>query len=351
MIAWLAFAVLAHAKGQSFAPTEGDFTVHDYHFADGESLPEVRLHYTTLGQPVRDASGKVTNAVLIMHGTGGSGHQFLTPIFSGVLFGKDQPLSASKFFIILPDAIGHGRSSKPSDGLHAKFPHYGYHDIVDLQHRMLTEGLGVNHLRLVMGTSMGGMQTWMWGEEYPDFMDALMPLASLPVEIAGRNRMTRRMIIDAIKTDPEWRSGEYTTQPHGLAAALDVLTIMSSSPLQMMKQFPTREAADAALERSIASRMRTTDANDLLYQVAASEDYNPEPDLGKIQAPLFAVNSADDFINPPELGILEREIKHVKHGGFVVLPITDKTRGHGTHTVAAIWKGYLQKLLDSTRQR
>jgi homoserine O-acetyltransferase len=290
----------------------------------------------------------VTNAVLIMHGTGGSGHQFMTPIFSGELFGPGQPLDASKYFIILPDALGHGKSSKPSDGLHAKFPHYGYRDIVKLDYRLLTEHLGVNHLRLVMGTSMGGMQSWVWGETYPDFMDALMPLASLPVEIAGRNRMTRRMIVDDIKTDPEWKDGEYTTQPHGLGAALDILTIMSSSPLQMMKQAPTREAADSALERSRAARMNTTDANDLLYQVSASEDYNPDPNLDKIQAPLVAINSADDFINPPELGIMEREIKKVKNGKFILLPITDKTRGHGTHTVAAIWKGYLEELLKQT---
>ncbi len=327
------------------APTESDFVVQDFRLADGEFLPEVRLHCTTFGRPVTNSGGKVSNAVLIMHGTGGSGRQFLTPIFSHVLFGAGQPLDVSKYFVILPDALGHGKSSKPSDGLHAKFPHYGYRDIVTLQHKLIADCLHVNHLRLVMGTSMGGMQTWLWGETYPGFMDALMPLASLPVEIAGRNRMTRRMIIDAIKTDPEWHNGEYKQPPHGLAAALDILTIMSSSPLQMMKQAPTREAADAMLERSIQARMSSTDANDCLYQVAASEDYNPDPDLGKIEAPLLAVNSADDFINPPELKIMEREIKKVKKGRFILLPITDKTRGHGTHTVASIWKGYLQDLL------
>lgn len=343
MLASLALSVLMSAH--QGAPTESDFAVENFTLADGEHLDKVNLHATTFGQPQKDASGKVTNAVLIMHGTGGAGHQFITPIFSGELFGPGQILDASTHFIILPDALGHGKSSKPSDGLHAKFPHYGYGDIVKLDYRLLTEHFGVNHLRLVMGTSMGGMQTWVWGETYPDFMDALMPLASLPVEIAGRNRMTRRMIIDDIKTDPEWKAGEYTTQPHGLGAALDILTLMSSSPLQMMKQAPTREAADRALERSRAARMRATDANDLLYQVAASEDYNPEPNLDKIRAPLFAINSADDFINPPELGIMQREIKKVKNGKFILLPITDKTRGHGTHTVAAIWKGYLAELL------
>src|SRR5579863_9657267 len=276
-------------------PTETDFAVTDFTFADGEHLDTLNLHATTLGQPVKDANGRVTNAVLIMHGTGGSGHQCITPIFCGELFGPGQILDASKYFVILPDALGHGKSSKPSDGLHAKFPHYGYRDIVKLDYRLLTEHLGVNHLRLVMGTSMGGMQSWVWGETYPDFMDALMPLASLPVEIAGRNRMTRRMIIDDIKTDPEWNNGEYTIQPHGLGAALDILTIMSSSPLQMMKHAPTRDAADQSLERSRSARLKTTDANDLLYQVSASEDYNPDPDLEKIQAALLAINSADDF--------------------------------------------------------
>jgi len=343
MLASLALTLLMSAH--QGAPTEFDFVIDDFVLADGEAFDKLHLHATTFGQPQKDAHGKVTNAVLIMHGTGGSGQQFITPIFSGELFGPGQILDASKYFIILPDALGHGKSSKPSDGLHAKFPHYGYRDIVKLDYRLLTEHFGVNHLRLVMGTSMGGMQTWVWGETYPGFMDALMPLASLPVEIAGRNRMTRRMIIDDIKTDPEWNGGEYSTQPHGLGAALDILTIMSSSALQMMKQAPTREEADRALERSRAARMRATDANDLLYQVAASEDYNPDPNLDKIQVPLVAINSADDFINPPELRIMEREIKKVKRGRFILLPITDKTRGHGTHTVAAIWKGYLADLL------
>jgi homoserine O-acetyltransferase len=338
------------SQTQSFTPYETDFTIRDFKFASGETLPELRLHATTIGQPVKDASGKVANAVLVMHGTGGTGHQFLTPIFSGVLFKPGGLLDASKYFIILPDAVGHGGSTKPSDGLKAKFPHYGYKDIVKLQYRLITEHLGVNHLRLVMGTSMGGMQTWVWGETYPDFMDALMPLASLPVQIAGRNRMTRKMIIDDITTDPEWMNGEYKTQPHGLNAALDILTIMGSSAQQMMKQAPTRDQADAVLERSRASRFRTTDANDTLYQVSSSFDYDPQPDLGKIQAPLTAVNSADDFINPPELGILEREIQHVKNGKAIVLPISDKTHGHGTHTYAAVWQEHLAELLERSKR-
>jgi homoserine O-acetyltransferase len=233
----LFIATVALATAQSFTPAETDYVVHDFKFTDGESLPEINVHATTIGRPVKDAAGRVTNAVLIMHGTGGSGHQFLTPIFSGVLFVPGGLLDASKYFIILPDALGHGHSSKPSDGLHAKFPHFGYRDIVQLQYRLVTEGLGVNHLRLVMGTSMGGMQTWLWGETYPDFMDALMPLASLPVQIAGRNRMTRKMIIDDITTDPEWENGEYKTQPHGLGAAPP--TRFWNGPVKPVSAVPT----------------------------------------------------------------------------------------------------------------
>lgn len=334
------------ALAQVPTPTETDFVVHNFKFSDGETLADVNLHATTLGTPLKDANGRVTNAVLIMHGTGGSGHQFLNRVFAGVLFVPGGLLDASKYYIILPDAVGHGKSSKPSDGLHARFPKYGYHDIVQLQYRLITEHLGVNHLRLVMGTSMGGMQTWMWGETYPDFMDALMPLASLPVQIAGRNRMTRKMIIDDITTDPGYNNGDYTTQPHGLGAAQDILTIMGSSAWQMMKAAPTRDEADAMLERSRSAALRHLDANDLLYQVSASFDYDPSADLDKIRAPLIAVNSADDFINPPELGILEREIKKVKNGKAVVLPISDRTHGHGTHTYAAVWQQYLRLLLD-----
>ncbi|HLK16477.1 MAG TPA: alpha/beta fold hydrolase [Fimbriimonadaceae bacterium] len=340
--------VMAAQRNSLPKPAETDFTIENYTFASGEKLDKLNLHAYTYGTPQKDGSGKTTNAVLIMHGTGGSGKQFQVPVFAGQLFGPGQPLDVTKFFVILPDALGHGMSSKPSDGLHAKFPHYGYDDIVKLDYRLITEHLGVNHLRLVMGTSMGGMQSWVWGETYPDFMDALMPLASLPVEIAGRNRMTRRMIVDAIKTDPEWKDGEYTTQPHGLAHALDILTLMGSSPLQMMRQAPTRVAADQVLEDGRAARLKTTDANDLLYQVSASEDYDPSAKLDQIKAPLVAINSADDFINPPELGIMEREIAKVKGGKFILLPITDKTRGHGTHTIAAIWKQYLVDLLNAT---
>jgi homoserine O-acetyltransferase len=329
-------------------PTEGDFIIRDFKFTSGETLPELRLHYRTLGNPVKDAQGKTTNAVLIMHGTTGSGTQFIRPEFAGELFGKDQPLDATKFFIILPDGIGHGKSSKPSDGLHAKFPHYGYLDMVEAQYRLLTEGLGVNHARLVMGTSMGGMHTWLWGELHPDFMDALMPLASLPTQISGRNRAWRRIVMDAIRNDPAWNAGEYKTQPPSLHTAAEMLWFMSSNPVLRQKDAPMLAKTDEVLDKFVEQIVKTDDANDVLYALEASHDYDPGPNLEKIHAPLLAINSADDLINPPELGILEREIKRVPHGRAVVIPLSDKTRGHGSHTVAALWKDQLVKLLKET---
>jgi homoserine O-acetyltransferase/O-succinyltransferase len=339
------FATVIARAADYPAPAPGNFVVKDFTFKSGERLAEVKLHYYTLGTPQKDASGKVRNAVLILHGTGGSGRQFLSSNFGGVVFGPGQLLDATKYFIILPDNVGHGESSKPSDGMRMRFPHYEYDDMIELQYRLLTQGLGVNHLRLVMGTSMGGMHTWLWAEQHPDFIDAAMPLASLPVEIAGRNRMTRRMIIDAIRTSPDWNNGEYKEQPHGLAAALDVLLMMGSAPLRMQKELPTREQADKFLEDFIAARMKTTDANDMIYYFDASRNYNPEPQLEKITAPLTAVNSADDQINPPELKILDRDIQRVKQGKYVLLPITEQTRGHGTHTWPAIWGNHLEELL------
>ena len=332
------------------APAQGDYVVRDFRFASGEKLPELRLHYRTLGAPQRDAQGVVRNAVLIMHGTGGSGAQFIRPEFAGALFGPGQALDASRYFIILPDGIGHGQSSKPSDGLHAAFPRYGYIDMVEAQHRLVTDGLGVDHLRLVMGTSMGGMQTWLWGERYPDFMDALMPLASLPTQISGRNRVWRRVIIDAIRLDPEWRGGNYASQPPSLRTALAMLHFMSSNPPLRQEQMPTLAKSDNVLDSAVESWMKTSDANDTLYQFEASRDYDPGPGLEKIRAPLMAINSADDLINPPELGILESEIKRVPKGNgrAIILPLTPETRGHGTHTVAAVWKQYLEELLASS---
>jgi homoserine O-acetyltransferase len=332
------------------APTEADYTIQDFKFASGETLPELRLHYRTLGKPQRDAQGKTMNAVLIMHGTTGSGAQFIRPEFAGQLFGKDQPLDATKFFIVLPDAVGHGKSSKPSDGMHAKFPRYGYVDMVNAQYRLLTEVLLVDHARLVMGTSMGGMHTWLWGELHPDFMDALMPLASLPTQISGRNRAWRRMVIDAIRNDPAWEGGEYKTQPPSLRTAAEMLWFMSSNPVLRQKDAPTLAKTDEALDKFIEQIVKTDDANDVLYALEASHDYDPGPNLEKIQAPLLAINFADDLINPPDLGILEREVKRLPHGRAIVVPFSDKTRGHGSHTVAPLWKDQLADLLKETEK-
>jgi homoserine O-acetyltransferase len=330
------------------APTEGDYTIRNFKFTSGETLPELRLHYRTLGRPQRDAQGKTTNAVLIMHGTTGSGAQFIRPEFAGELFGVGQPLDARKFFIVLPDGVGHGKSSKPSDGMHAKFPRYGYVDMIEAQYRLLTEGLGVNHARLVMGTSMGGMHTWLWGELHPDFMDSLMPLASLPTQISGRNRAWRRIVIDAIRNDPAWNGGEYKTQPPSLRTAAEILWFMSSNPVLRQKEAPTLAKTDEVLDKFVDGIVKADDANDVLYALEASRDYDPGPNLEKILAPLLAINSADDLINPPELGILEREIKRVPRGRAIVIAMSDKTRGHGSHTMAALWKDELLKLLKET---
>ena len=334
------------------APKEGDFVVRNFHFKDGESLPELRLHYATLGAPARDAGGVVSNAVLIMHGTTGSWKQFTSPQFADVLFGPGQLLDASRYYIVLTDAIGHGGSSKPSDSLKARFPHYDYDDMVAAQHQLLTEGLGVNHLRLVMGTSMGCMHSWVWGETYPDFMDALMPLACLPVQIAGRNRVWRRAVMDSIRLDPAWNQGDYTQEPvQGLRSALYLLLIAGSAPVLWQKNYPTRDQADTFLENYVRTRLPGYDADDVLCAVDASRNYDPSPGLEKIKAPVMFVNSADDFINPPELGIAEREIKRVPRGKFVLLPISDQTRGHGTHTVASVWQQYLRELLEESAHR
>lgn len=335
---------------QKFAPREADYVAHNFHFKSGETLAELRLHYLTLGKPERDGAGKVTNAVLILHGTGGSGHQFLSPQFADVLFGPGQLLDANRYFIILPDNIGHGKSSKPSDGMRAHFPQYDYDDMVAAQHELLEKGLGVSHLRLLMGTSMGCMHSWVWGETYPEFMDAMMPLACLPVQIAGRNRLWREMVIQGIRQDPEWKSGDYETEPRGaLQISADFLVIAGSAPLLMQKNLSTREEADKYLDESMKRITPTLDANDLLYAVNASRNYDPSAKLETIKAPVMFVNSADDFINPPELGIAEREIKRVPHGKFVLIPTSDQTHGHGTHTWAAIWQQYLKELLDQSK--
>jgi len=329
----------------STTPVVGDYVIKGFTFTSGETLPELRIHYITFGKPVKDARGMVRNAVLIGHGTGGSADGFLRPQFAGQLFGPAQPLDATKYFIVMSDGIGHGKSSKPSDGLHAHFPHYGYTDMVTAQFRLLTEGLGVNHARLIMGTSMGGMHTWVWGEQHPDFMDALMPLASLPAQVAGRNRAWRLLGIEAIRNDPEWHGGDYQKQPAAFKTVAGMLWFVSSNPVVRQHQAPTLAQADQALDDYVADFVKTNDANDIMYALDASHDYDPGPLLEKIQVPLLAVNSADDLINPPELGILEREIKRVQHGRAVVIPLSDRTAGHQTHSQPAIWKGELERLL------
>jgi homoserine O-acetyltransferase len=343
-------AGLSSAAAVNPAPFNGNFVLTNFHFTSGESLPEVKIHYLTLGTPSRNDKGTVTNAVLLLHGTMGSGNDFLQRDFAGALFGPGQPLDSSHYYLILPDNLGHGQSTKPSDGLHAKLPNYGYRDMVQAQYRLVTEGLSVDHLRLVLGASMGGMHTWMWGETYPEFMDALMPLASLPNQMSGRNRIWRRIIIDAIRNDPDWQDGDYQKQPRGLRLALEVSFLMGESPVLRQKAAPTLAQADQLLENSVNTSLKTADANNLLYAYEASHDYDPGPDLDKIQAPLVAVNSADDLINPPELGILEVGIKQVPHGRAVVLLPNDRTRGHATYSTADLWQTQLAALLKESER-
>jgi homoserine O-acetyltransferase/O-succinyltransferase len=331
----LVLLLVAAAQGDT-----GSFVLTNFRFASGDVLPELRLHYRTLGQPRRDATNVVRNAVLILHGTGGSGRQFLSPLFAGELYGLGQPLDTTTHYLILPDNIGHGRSFKPSDGLHARFPRYRYGDMVAAQYRLVRDGLHVNHLLLVMGTSMGCMHSWLWAERYGDVMDGVVPLACLPTQIAGRNRMWRRMLSADIRSDPDWQHGEYTSEPRSLRAALELLFLVGSSPRQLQRTAPTRDSADAYVTRWLEARLAEADANDLLYQVEASEDYDPSPDLEHVTVPVLAINSADDFINPPELGLMERLIGRVQRGRYVLIPVSDTTRGHGTHTVAAAWKAY-----------
>lgn len=303
------------------------------------------MHYFTLGKAGRDASGRINNAVLLLHGTGGRGANFLVDGFAGELFGAGQPLDANRWFIVVPDNIGHGRSSKPSDGLRAKFPHYGYQDMVTAQHRLLTEVLGIDHLRLILGTSMGGMHGWLWAVTYPDFMDAMLPMVCLPAQVSGRNRMERRLIVDAIRNDQEWNGGAYQAQPQGLATALRMIVITAGSARQYYVEAPTPEATDRLLERGVRQRMQNADANDLLYAWEASRDYDPAPGLERIRAAVTAVNFADDARNPPELGILEREIQRVPRGRAVTIPAGERTRGHVSFYDATLWKTHLADLL------
>jgi homoserine O-acetyltransferase len=327
-------------------PQAHDFAIRDFQFRTGERLPELKLRYYTLGQPRRDASGEIVNAVMVLHGTGGSGRQFLSPQFADELFAAGGLLDPAKYFVILPDNIGHGASSKPSDGLRMRFPKYDYADMVEAQHRLVTEGLGVKRLRLIMGTSMGCMHAFMWGQAWPDDARALMPLACLPVEIAGRNRLWRKMAVDGIQADPAWRGGDYATQPaQGLRTAQSLLILAGAAPINMQETLPTRAAVDAWIEKELPARVARTDANDLIYQLEASRTYDPSKGLEKITAPVTWINSADDLINPPELGIAEREARRLRNGRYLLIPAGPLTRGHGTHTWAALWKDELQALL------
>jgi homoserine O-acetyltransferase len=328
---------------------DGWVTLPNFRFGTGETLPELKLHYLTLGTPHRNAAGHVDNAVLLLHGTGGNAHSLLNPVFSDVLFVPGGILDIQRYFIILPDDIGHGQSSKPSDGLHAHFPAYDYDDMVRSQHMMLDE-IKIDHLRLILGTSMGCMQSFVWGETYPNFMDALAPFACLPAQIAGRNRMMRYMGIEGIKRDPAWMGGEYKTEPEqGLRLATTLVMIMGSSPLQMQKQYPTRQAAEEFVDHYWARP--TPDANDMIYYMNASRNYDPSPKLDAITAPVLWINSADDYINPPELGIAEKMVKRMPHARFILIPISDATRGHGTHTSAAVWKDYLADFMKETQPK
>ncbi|WP_046865740.1 alpha/beta fold hydrolase [Microvirga massiliensis] len=340
----LSLVALAALAAEYPAPKEGAWTARDFRFHTGEVVPELRLHYRTVGEP----SGE---PVLILHGTAGSGASMLTPAFAGELFGPGQPLDASKYFIILPDAIGAGKSSKPSDGLRTKFPRYNYDDMVMAQYKLVTEGLGIRHLRLVLGNSMGGMHTWIWGATYPDFMDALVPMAAQPTEMAARNWMMRRLLIEAIRNDPDYNNGDYTKQPGSMKLANVTFAIgTSGGTLAYQKLAPSRETADKLVDERLAAPFQA-DANDFIYQWESSRDYNAAPGLERIQAPLLAINSADDERNPPETGVMDRELKRVKNGRLYLIPASEDTRGHGTTAMAKFWKDQLVEFLQSVPRR
>lgn len=339
---WL--AATAAVAADYPVPKKGSWVVKDFKFHTQEVLPELRLAYTTVG-------AQTGEPVLVLHGTTGSAASMLNSAFAAELFGSGQPLDASKYFIILPDSIGAGQSSKPSDGLRAKFPKYNYDDAVQAQHRLLTEHLGVKHLRVVIGNSMGGMQTWLWGSKYPGFMDALVPMASQPAEMSSRNWMLRRLIIDSIRNDPTWQGGNYVKQPESARfASVFYSTATNGGSLAYQKAAPTREKADQLLDQRLNAPF-TGDANDHLYQWESSRDYNPAPQLDKIQAAVLAVNSADDERNPPETGVMEREIKRLSNARYYLIPASEQTAGHGTTAQARFWKSELAELLKSAPKR
>lgn len=340
-----ATAASAQTPAARWPVTEGTASVRDFRFATGETLPELRIHYRTLGTPQRDSKGRITNAVMFLHGTGGTGAQFLRPQFADELFGPGQPLDITRYYVILPDSIGHGQSSKPSDGMRMRFPRYDYADMVEAQRRLLVDHLKVTELRLLGGTSMGCMHSFVWGTTHPGFAKALFPTACLPVEIAGRNRMWRQMSIDAIKADPLWNGGNYTSPPlGGLRTAAALGLIAGSAPVRMQAEAPTRVAAERMLEGRVEAGMQD-DANDVIYRIDSSRTYNPAPLLSKITVPVTWINSADDFINPPNLKIAEGEVAKMPNARFILLPETAETRGHSTHTWAIFWKQHLAELL------
>ncbi|HEX5281622.1 MAG TPA: alpha/beta fold hydrolase [Micropepsaceae bacterium] len=328
---------------------DAEFTIRDFHFADGEVLPELRLHYVTLGTPKRDAQGEITNGVVLLHGTSGSGQSWMLPTLAGELFGRGQPLDAGENFIIIPDSIGTGRSSKPSDGLKGKFPHYRYHDIVEAEHRLVTEALGIRHLRLVMGSSMGGMQTWMWGEMYPGLMDGLVPIASMPIQISGRNLIERLVRMNAILHDPDYHAGNYEKNPTHWIYTSPLGAMTTDNPWQIQKSAPDESASIAMYDKLVADAEKN-DANNTLYGIQAVLDYDPSKDLEKINARLMAINFADDEANPPSLHVLEPAVKRIAHAQYVLIPASEKTHGHYTHLRAAIWKSHLAEFMKQLPQ-
>ncbi|MBB5716510.1 alpha/beta fold hydrolase [Sphingomonas aerophila] len=342
-------AATSTATVSKWPASDAQFTIRDFRFRSGEKLPELRINYAMLGRPHRNAEGEIDNAVMVLHGTGGTGRQFLNPQFADELYGPGQPLDVNRYWIILPDGIGHGKSSKPSDGLHMRFPHYDYDDMVEAQYRLLHDGLGIRHMRLIMGTSMGCMHSLVWGETHPDFARALMPLACEPIEIAGLNRMWRKLAIDGIEADPAWAGGEYRTPPvQGLRTAASLLFVAGAAPLYFQAQYPDRDTAEKFARERVAASIRGTDANDLIYQLDASRNYAPWSQLEAITAPTTWVNSADDFINPRNLDFPQRAVARMKDARFRLIPESGETRGHGTHTAARFWKKDLVELLQRT---
>jgi homoserine O-acetyltransferase len=344
----IVFGLTSTAAAQSFPPPDRhDFLVRNFRFANGESLPEVKIHYRTVGTPQRDAKGRITNGVLVLHGSSGDAGQVLAASFTEPLLSKGGPLDASKYFLIFPDNLGNGRSTKPSDGLRAKFPKYGYHDMVTLQYRLITEGIGIDRLRLIIGISMGGMQAWLWGIRYPDAMDGLVPIAAMPVAIQGRNLLWRRILSQAIRTDPEWSNGNYQKQPRGFLSIMPMFDMLVQSPARLGESLSSYAEADAHLAEVLEETLEEDDANNILYRFESSFDFNPEPDLGNVRAPVLSILFEDDELNPTNLGILERVMPRVKTGRVVVVPASAETEGHRTQVKASVWKQHLQAFMDS----